>query len=63
MTRAERVINAFINCVNAGQYSLDYATVLIEDNSKYGYLTSEDKQKFYDTFYPIDEEMVVEGVE
>lgn len=59
MTRAERVINAFINCVNTGQYSLDYATVLIEDNSKYGYLTDEDKQVFYDTFYPIDEEMNV----
>ena len=50
MTRSERVINAFINCVKTGQYSLDYAIVLIEDNQKYGFLTEEDKNEFYAEF-------------
>ena len=50
MNRAKRVIQAFINCVKTGQYTLDYAIVLIEDNSKYGYLTQEDKDVFYAEF-------------
>ena len=66
MNRATRVINAFINCVKSGQYSLDYAIVLIEDNQKYGYLTQEDKDVFYAEFglleeeEPIEEEPIVE---
>ena len=47
MNRNERVVNAFINCVKCGVYQQDYAILLIEDNQKYGYLTEEDKQRFY----------------
>lgn len=50
MTRGQRVIEAFINCVKVGQYTLDYATTLIEDNQKYGYLTQDEKNKFYEEF-------------
>lgn len=50
MNRSKRVINAFINCVKSGQYSLDYAIVLIEDNQKYGFLTEDDKAVFYAEF-------------
>lgn len=48
--REQRVINAFINCVKAGEFTLDYATTLIEDNDKYGYLTEEAKETFYEAF-------------
>ena len=55
--RNKRIINAFINCVKSGEYSLDYAILLIEDTSKYGYLTEEDKEVFYNAF-PEDEETI-----
>lgn len=48
--REERVINAFIECVKKGEFSLEYATTLIEDNNKYGYLTDEAKEVFYKAF-------------
>lgn len=48
--REERVINAFINCVKAGEFSFDYATTLIEDTDKYGYLTDAAKETFYAEF-------------
>lgn len=48
--REERVINAFIECVKKGEFSLEYAITLIEDNNKYGYLTEEAKEVFYNTF-------------
>ena len=48
--RAKRVIQAFINCVNNGEYTLDYAIILIENNEKYGWLTEEDKEVFYRAF-------------
>ena len=55
MTRREkRVISAFINCVRSGEYTLDYAIILIEDNSKYGWLSEAAKEAFYDAF-PEDE--------
>ena len=47
--REERVINAFIECVKKGEFSLEYATTLIEDNDKYGYVTVEAKEVFYKT--------------
>ena len=34
--REHRVINAFINCVKRGEYTLDYAITLIEDSARYG---------------------------
>lgn len=48
--RAERIINAFINCVKNGEYDYNYAVTLLEDNSKYGVLTESDKDVFYDAF-------------
>ena len=57
MTRREsRVINAFINCVRSGEYSLDYAIILIEDNSKYGWLSEAAKEYFYEAVDPEPEE-------
>lgn len=54
--RAERVINAFINCVKNGEFTLDYAITLIENNEKYGYLTEEAKEIFYNAFESSDVE-------
>ncbi len=49
MTKREtRVINAFINCVSSGEYSEDYAILLIEDNARYGWLSEEAKEVFYE---------------
>ena len=46
--REERVINAFINCVKSGEFSEDYAITLIEDNQKYGWISEEAKEVFYE---------------
>ncbi len=56
--REQRVIKAFINCVRSGEYSFDYATTLIENTERYGYLTDEAKETFYAEF-----EVVTEAVE
>lgn len=48
--REARVIYAFINCVKCGEYTLDYAIVLIEDDERYGWLSDKAKQVFYDAF-------------
>lgn len=51
MTKREaRVIRAFINCVKNKEYSLSYATLLIEDESHYGWLSEEAKEQFYQAF-------------
>lgn len=51
MTRREkRVISAFINCVKSGEYTLDYAILLLEDNQRYGWLSEAAKEAFYDAF-------------
>lgn len=51
MTRREkRVITAFINCVRSGEYTLDYAILLLEDNQRYGWLSEAAKEYFYDAF-------------
>lgn len=60
--REQRVINAFINCVERGEYSYDYACLLIEDTQKYGYLTDEAKEQFYARF-EVEEAEVDEAVE
>lgn len=60
MTRREqRVINAFINCIKSGTYSVDYAITLIEDNQRYGWLSNEAKDHFYqviDEMFPEEPE-------
>lgn len=48
--REQRVINAFINCVNHGEYTLDYAITLIEDSARYGWLSEAAKDAFYEAF-------------
>ncbi len=48
--REERVINAFVNCVRAGEFTYDYAVTLIENNEKYGYLSEAAKESFYVQF-------------
>ena len=48
--RENRVINAFINCVKRGEYTFEYACLLIEDMQRYGYLTDEAKEVFYAEF-------------
>lgn len=51
MTKREsRVINAFINCVRRREYTLEYAITLIEDNQRYGWLSEDAKEYFYDSF-------------
>ena len=54
--REKRVIQAFINCVQHGEYTFDYACILIEDTSKYGWLSDEAKEVFYAAFEEPEEE-------
>lgn len=54
--REKRVINAFINCVNHGEYTLDYAILLIEDTTRYGWLSEAAKEEFYNAFEEPEEE-------
>lgn len=61
--RENRVINAFINCVEKGEYSYDYACLLIEDTQRYGYLTDEAKEIFYAEFEADEEADVDEVIE
>lgn len=46
--REERTIKAFENCIEKGTYSIDYAITLIEDNKRYGWLSDEAKDEFYE---------------
>lgn len=46
--RETRVINAFINCIVNGEYTEDYAITLIEDNARYGWMSNEAKDYFYE---------------
>lgn len=54
--REQRVINAFINCVKHGEYSLDYACILIEDQSRYGWISDAAKEVFYAAVDPEEPE-------
>ena len=45
--REKRVIDAFVNCIAHGEFSIDYADVLIADQSKYGWL-SEAALEYYE---------------
>ena len=54
--RERRVITAFINCVEHGEYTFDYACLLIEDNTRYGWLSDAAKEVFYSHFEPEEEE-------
>ena len=53
MTKRERrVIEAFISCVRHGEFTADYACLLIEDTARYGYLTDDAKESFYSAIEP-----------
>ncbi len=43
----KRVVDAFVNCIKHGEFSVDYADVLIADQSKYGWL-SEQALEYYE---------------
>ena len=59
MTKREnRVVNAFLNCVKSGEFTADYATVLIEDTQKYGWLSDEAKEYFYEELDKWEEEQI-----
>lgn len=57
--REQRVINAFINCVKHGEYTFDYACILIEDESRYGWLSDDAKEIFYAAFEEPEEQEVI----
>lgn len=57
--REKRVINAFLNCIAHGEYTVDYAITLIEDKERFGWLSNMALDAFYaelDKLYPEDEE-------
>jgi len=54
--REQRTIKAFISCVERGEYSFDYAVLLIEDNARYGWMSEEAKEVFYAHFDPEEPE-------
>lgn len=63
--REQRVIKAFENCIEHGEYSVDYAIVLIEDNQRYGWLSDSAKGEFYDwldNYQAIQEQIGIEDV-
>lgn len=63
MTRREqRVITAFLNCIKRGEYTVDYAITLIEDNQRYGWLSDTAKEYFYAQIEEQDEEEPAEPV-
>ena len=58
--RDKRVINAFLNCIAHGEYTVDYAITLIEDNQRYGWLSDTAKDYFYEQIEPEEEEPIEE---
>lgn len=60
--REQRVINAFLNCIRHGEYSEDYAIILIEDNQRFGWLSDTAKDYFYDNLPSEQEEEPAEEV-
>lgn len=61
--REQRVINAFISCVKSGEFTLDYAMILIEDTQRYGWLSETAKDTFYEAFETDEESEPVESEE
>ena len=57
--REQRTIKAFLNCIEHGEYTEDYAITLIEDNQRYGWLSNAAKDYFYeelDKMFPTEDE-------
>jgi hypothetical protein len=57
LTKRElRVINAFLNCIRTGEYTEYYAILLIEDESRYGWMSDAAKDYFYEELEKIHPE-------
>ena len=57
LTRREsRVISSFINCVKSGEFTSSYAVILIEDQQRYGWLSDNAKDAFYEFLDEWEEE-------
>ena len=50
--REKRVIEAFLNCIEHGEFTADYAITVIEDQARYGWLSEEAREEFYDRLEP-----------
>lgn len=50
--REKRVIDAFITCVRTGEFTEEYAILLIEDAQRYGWLSDAAKEVFYEALEP-----------
>ncbi len=50
--REKRVIDAFIACVRSGEFTEEYAIILIEDTQRYGWLSDAAKDAFYEALEP-----------
>ena len=62
--REQRVIRAFLNCIEHDEYTEDYAITLIEDNQRYGWMSEAAKDYFYEELeklHPAEEEEQGEG--
>lgn len=46
--REKRVVKAFQLCVEKGEYTPEYAILLLEDNARYGWLSERAKDAFYE---------------
>ena len=48
MTKREsRVVHAFLHCIEHGEFSVDYAITVLEDNQRYGWMSADAKEAFY----------------
>lgn len=54
--REQRVVNAFLSCIAHGEYTVDYAITLIEDNARFGWMSETAKEYFYDHLPEEEEE-------
>lgn len=48
--KERRVVDAFCRCVNSGEMSREYATILLEDTGRYGWMSEEARSAVYASF-------------
>ncbi len=61
--REQRVINAFLNCIRNGEFTIDYSIILLEDTQRYGWLSDVAKDYFYDNLPEQEKEPAEEVAE
>ncbi len=54
--RERRVVNAFLDCIRTGEFTREYAIILIEDNARYGWMSEAAKEYFYSQIDPEETE-------